>query len=181
MMPRGDWFLLTPPSPLTPHPHPPSPTPSTAGSFLVLALVRGCVADYENDFGELRKGLNLTAKFADAVLFEAFWLWQQESFPTLLRGRSFLFNCSVARFVSCLACFSSFVQVGYNTGFSLVGFFPVSPLSSRWVNYNTGFSLVGFSLVGFWSVSPLSSKWVLIPAFHWLASGQFLLIRPGGI
>ena len=69
--------------------------------------------DYDSDYGDVRKGLNLTAKFADAILFEAFWLWQQESFPTLLRGRSFLFACCIARSVSCLACFSSFVQTRY--------------------------------------------------------------------
>ena len=52
----------------------------------------------------------MVAKVSVTFLLESFWLWQQESFPTLLRGRSFLFACCIARMVSALACFSSFLQ-----------------------------------------------------------------------
>ena len=82
-------------------------------SFLISAFVRASVADYESDYPNLRKGLSLAAKFSDAILFESFWLWQQETFPTLLRGRSFLLACCVGRVISCLACFSSYVQTRY--------------------------------------------------------------------
>ena len=75
--------------------------------------MRASVRDYDTDYGDLRKGLNLIAKFSVGIGFEVFWLWQLESFPTLLRGRAFLCACSIGRVVSCLACFASFLQTRY--------------------------------------------------------------------
>ena len=85
----------------------------SATSFLLSASVRGSVSEYESDYADLRKALSMLAKISVTFLLASFWLWQQESFPTLLRGRSFLFACCIARAVSALACFSSFLQTRF--------------------------------------------------------------------